>query len=253
MIWKVLRDETLGCNSYLLGDEVAGTGMIVDPLESVGTTEYIMTAQDLGININYVVETHVHADHKSGARELAKSLGLKVSFGSKAQVKYEYNPLIDGQKIELGSVEVEIIETPGHTPDSISLIARDLQRGEAPMLVMTGDSLFVGDVGRPDLQDAGEEEIKNASRQQFHSVRKILSLPEYTEIFPAHYGASKCGGLFMSKKPTSTVGYEKNFNFLAKISDEDEFVERQMKLLKPPPEEAREIRAINVGTEMEVN
>ncbi|AKA48258.1 beta-lactamase [uncultured archaeon] len=253
MIWKVMRDENLGCNSYLLGDEVTGTGMVVDPLESVGATEYIMTAQDLGITINHVVETHVHADHRSGARELAKSLGLKVSFGARAAVSYDFQPLSEGQKLSLGSVEVEVLETPGHTPESISLVVRDTQRGDDPMLVMTGDSLFVGDVGRPDLQDAGDDEIIQASRMQFESVRKILNLPDYTELYPAHYGASKCGGLFMSKKPSSTVGYEKKFNFLAKISDVDEFVDRQMKLLKPPPEEAREIRAVNTGTEMEVN
>lgn len=253
MIWKILRDETLGCSSYLLGDEVSGDGMVVDPLESIGSTEYIMTAQDLGLTINHVVETHVHADHKSAARELSDSLGLKVSFGSNANVNYDFEPLAEGQKIKLGSVEVEVMETPGHTFESISLVVRDLQRGEGPMLVMTGDSLFVGDVGRPDLQDAGEEVIKEASRQQFHSIKKIFSLPDYTEIFPAHYGASKCGGLFMSKKPTSTVGYERKFNLLAIISNENEFVERQMKLLKPPPDEAREIRAVNVGIETEAN
>lgn len=251
MIWKAIRDEALGCSSYLLGDEVSGTGMAVDPLESVGAADYILTAQDLGIAIKHVVETHVHADHRSAARELAGSLGLNVSFGSRADVNYRFEPLEDGEKIELGSVEVEVIETPGHTFDSISLVVRDLQRGEDPMLVMTGDSLFVGDVGRPDLQDAGRDEVVKASRQQFQSIRKIFSLPDYTEVFPAHYGASKCGGLFMSKKPTSTVGYEKKFNFLARITDEDEFVERQMKLLKPPPEEAREIRAVNTGTKME--
>lgn len=253
MIWKVMRDENLGCNSYLLGDEVSGSGLVVDPLESVGSTEYVMTAQDLGITINHVVETHVHADHRSCARKLAESLGLNVSFGSKAKVNYSFDPLEDGQEISLGSIEVKVLETPGHTFESVSLIVRDTQRGEDPILVMSGDSLFVGDVGRPDLQDAPQEEIINASRQQFGSVRKILDLPDYTELYPAHYGASKCGGLFMSKKPSSTVGYEKKFNFLARINDIDEFVDRQMKLLKPPPEEAREIRAVNLGTEMEVN
>lgn len=253
MIWKIMRDENIGCNSYLLGDEVSGHGMVVDALGTLGAAEYILTAQDLGISIDHVVETHIHADHKSSAMELAKSLGVRASFGHNANVKFEFEPLKEGQKISLGSVEVEIMETPGHTPESISLVVRDSQRGEEPMLVMSGDSLFVGDVGRPDLQDAGIEETRKASRQQYGSVRKILGLPDFTELYPAHYGASKCGGLFMSKKPSSTVGFEKKYNFLANISDESEFVERQMKLLKPPPEEARAIRSVNIGSKTEVN
>lgn len=247
MIWKVIRDENLGCNSYILGDDVSGEGMVVDPLGTVGAAEYILTAQDLGISLNHVVETHIHADHRSSANELADSLGVKVSFGRRADVNFPFEALEEGERIKLGSVEVEVVETPGHTPESISLIVRDTQRGDEPLLVMSGDSLFVGDVGRPDLQDAGREETIKASREQFNSVRKLMSLPDYTELYPAHYGASKCGGLFMSKKPSSTIGYEKKFNFLVRIENEDEFVDRQMKLLKPPPEEAREIRSENTG------
>lgn len=252
MIWKVIRDENLGCNSYIVGDEVTGKGMVVDPLESVGAVEYLMTAQDLGISVGHVVETHVHADHRSAAKELSENAGVPVSLGSKASVNFEYEPLQDGAIISLGSVEIEVMETPGHTPESISLVVRDTQRGSDAMLVMTGDSLFVGDVGRPDLQDAGQQEILRASRQQYESVKKILNLPDFTEIYPAHYGASKCGGLFMSKKPSSTVGFERRYNFLAGISDMSDFVDRQMKLLKPPPEEAKEIREMNVGKKMEV-
>lgn len=253
MIWKVVRDETLGCNSYLLGDEVTGKGMVIDPLSSIGATEYILTAQDLGISLNYVVETHIHADHRSSAKEIAKDLGLKVSMCEKAKVNFDFNPLSYGQKISLGMVEIEILGTPGHTPESISLIVRDTQRGIDPILVMSGDSLFVGDVGRPDLQDPTKEETEKASRVQFTSIKKLLELPDFTELYPAHYGSSKCGGLFMSKKPSSTIGYEKRYNSLANISNVDEFVEMQMKLLKPPPEEAKELRELNIRAETEVN
>lgn len=253
MIWKVIRDEELGCSSYLFGDEVSGEGMVVDPLESAGSAEYVLTAQDLGISISKVVETHVHADHRSAARSLAENLGVLVSFGHKAAVNFEFDPLGEGDRIDAGSVGVEVIETPGHTPDSISLVVSDLQRGNDPVLVITGDSLFVGDVGRPDLQDEGMGQILKASRDQFESVRKLLSLPDFTEVYPAHYGASKCGGLFMSRKPSSTIGYERKYNRLAAIGDVEEFVDRQMKLLKPPPDEARDIRAVNVGEQLEVN
>ena len=253
MIWKAIRDENLGCNSYLLGDEVSGFGMVVDPLGTVGVTEYIVKAQDLGLSINYVVETHVHADHKSSARELAKVLGLRVSFGRRASVKIDFNPLGDGSMIHLGAIAVEVLETPGHTPESISLVLWDTQRGDDPILVMSGDSLFVGDVGRPDLQDAGVEETRKASGEQYESIIKLLALPDFTELYPAHYGASKCGGLFMSRKPSSTIGYERKYNFFANISDREEFVERQTRLLKAPPEEAREIRAENTGEKIEVS
>ncbi len=251
MIWKTLSDEVLGCNSYILGDEVSGQGMVIDPLEAVGVKEYVLAAQDLGISLSYIVETHVHADHKSAARALAAEVGVLVSFSARAEAGFKFNPFKEGAKIILGSVQVEVIETPGHTPDSISLIVKDTHRGNDPILVMTGDSLFVGDVGRPDLADADEAEIKKASESQFRSIRKIMSLPDYTEVYPAHYGASKCGGLFMSRKPSSTVGYERRFNVLVRIEDMGEFVDRQMKLLKPPPEGAEEMRASNIGETME--
>jgi glyoxylase-like metal-dependent hydrolase (beta-lactamase superfamily II) len=247
MIWKEIRDENLGCNSFLLGDEVSGKGLVVDPLGSAGAMEYILTAQDLGISIEHVVETHIHADHRSAAKELAGNLGIKITFGKNAQVNFDYVPVEDGSLISLGSIEVEVMETPGHTMESISLVVRDRHRGDEPILVMSGDSLFVGDVGRPDLNDADDEIIRKYSEKQFHSIQKIMKLPDFTELHPAHYGASPCGGLFMSKKPSSTIGYERRYNVFTAIKDKGLFVEKQIKLLKPPPEEAIAIRAENLG------
>lgn len=251
MIWKVIRDEALGCNSYLLGDEVSSAGMVVDPLGNIGGSEYILTAHELGISIEHIVETHIHADHPSAALELSRDLGIPITFGKGATVNYEFNPVGDGDEISLGSVTVRVIETPGHTPESISLVALDSMRGDDPLLVMSGDSLFVGDVGRPDLVDASDDKVKEFSGYQYESIRKIMKLPDYTELYPAHYGASKCGGLFMSKKPSSTIGYERRNNVFAKMDDKGKFVDMQMKLLKPPPDEAAEIRAGNIGSKTE--
>ncbi len=251
MIWKEIRDENIGCNSFLLGDEVSGKGLVVDPLGSVGAMEYILIAQESGISIEHIIETHIHADHRSAANELANKLGLKITFGSNADVNFDFEPVKDGDTISLGSIEIEVLETPGHTMESISLVVRDTQRGNEPIIVMSGDSLFVGDVGRPDLNDAGEDIIKEYSRKQFQSVKKIMELPDFTELHPAHYGASPCGGLFMSKKPSSTIGYERRFNVFTGIKDMDLFVEKQIKLLKPPPEEAKALRAQNQGPTME--
>lgn len=247
MIWTVLNDSNLGCNSYLLGDEVTGTALAVDPLGALGADAYVLAAQDAGLSITHIVETHVHADHASAAQELAEGLGLQVSLSHQAPAAYAYTPLRDGDTLTLGGVTVTIWETPGHTPDSISLLVTDSARGPDPWVVMTGDSLFVGDVGRPDLAEATSELIERAAEDQFHSVRRFLALPDFTEVWPAHYGSSPCGGLFMSKKQNSTIGYERRFNRMLDITDPTVFVEQQLMLLKPPPPEAAQLRAKNLG------
>lgn len=247
MIFIELRDTEIGCNSFIVGDEATSQGLALDPLGKLGAVHYLLAAQEAGIQIAHVVETHVHADHPSCARELAESLGIPLSLSRHAPAEFPYNPLRDGQVIELGSVRAEVWETPGHTPDSISLIVSDTVRGNTPWVIFTGDSLFVGDAGRPDLADASPEMIRKAAQDQYRSVHRIMTLPDYTEVHPAHYGASPCGGLFMNKKPSSTVGYERVHNRMLQIKDVDAFVDLQLQLLKPPPEEAAELRARNLG------
>jgi glyoxylase-like metal-dependent hydrolase (beta-lactamase superfamily II) len=247
VIWLVLSDPDFGCNSYLLGDEVAGIGMVVDPLGRVGAEAYILAAQDVGLTLEHVVETHVHADHASAAQELADLLGLRVTLSRHAPAAFPFIPVADGDVIPVGAVQVTAWETPGHTPDSLSLLVHDTGRGEEPWLVMTGDSLFVGDVGRPDLADADAEAVRAAAAQQFQSVRRLMSLPDFVEVHPAHYGSSPCGGLFMSRKPSSTIGYERRMNRMAQFTEEFPFIEQQLALLKPPPEEAAALRRRNLG------
>lgn len=247
MIWTVLNDANLGCNSYLLGDEVTGTALVVDPLGALGVDAYVLAAQDAGLSITQIAETHVHADHASAAQELADGLGLKVSLSHHAPASYSYDALRDGDTLTFGGVTVTVWETPGHTPDSISLLVTDTARGPEPWVVMTGDSLFVGDVGRPDLAEATPELIQRAAEDQFRSVRRFLALPDFTEVWPAHYGSSPCGGLFMSKRQNSTIGYERRYNRMLDITDPNVFVEQQLLLLKPPPPEAAQLRAQNLG------
>lgn len=249
MHWQALRDPNLGCNSYLLGDEAAGAAMVVDPLEAVGADSYVLAAQEAGLTIGWVVETHVHADHASAAAALAGMLALPVTVSHQAQASFPTAPVRDGDQIRMGAVAVTVWETPGHTPDSISLVVCDEVRGSDPWLVMTGDSLFVGDVGRPDLGDAGPDAIRAAAADQFRSVHRLLTLPDYTEVYPAHYGSSPCGGLFMSKKPASTIGYERRFNRMVAVTDPDRFVEDQLTFLKDPPPEAAAMRQLNLGRE----
>lgn len=246
MIWQTLQNSDLGCSSYIIGDEVTGKGLVVDPLEALGVDQYVLTAQDLGVDIEMVVETHVHADHLSCASELAQMLGVPHGISQHAPATFSHQDLRDGQTLEFGMLTVDVWETPGHTPDSLSFVIRDLRRGKAPWVVLTGDSLFVGDVGRPDLADADDQAIREAARHQHASVHRLLSLPDGVELWPAHYGSSPCGGIFMNKSPHSTIGYEREANpFLA--MDVDTFVEQTLRLLKPPPEEAARLRQQNLA------
>ncbi len=247
MFWQVLRDPALGCSSYLLGDEVEGSAMVVDALGALGAEAYVLAAQEAGLAIRWVVETHVHADHASAAQALAAAMQVPVTLSHRANASFPTAAVRDGDEIRWGSLEVTVWETPGHTPDSISLVVRDTERGRDPWVVLTGDSLFVGDVGRPDLGDAAPEQIRAAALDQFHSVRRFLGLPDFTEVHPAHYGSSPCGGLFMSKKPSSTVGYERRFNRMLDIAEAEQFVDQQLALLKPPPEDAERLRQENLG------
>jgi glyoxylase-like metal-dependent hydrolase (beta-lactamase superfamily II) len=213
--------------------------VVVDPREDV--SEYIRITRERGVKITHVLETHIHADHISGARKLAKLAKAPLHLHESAEVEFRFEPLTDGQVLEVGNLELRVLHTPGHTTESISLLYVDKTRTKLPWAVLTGDTLFVGDVGRLDLVGAG------TPRQMHHSIfNRLLALEDFTEVYPAHYAGSVCGK-GMSPKTTSTIGFERRFNPALQVSSVGEFT-RYLKsnALKPFPEHKR-IKARNSG------
>lgn len=229
---QFLRDD-LGCASYLIGDTDSGECAIVDPQWDV--TEYIELAAKKGMQIRYVIETHNHADHVSGHGKLG-SIGVQIAVHEAANVEYLHKALKDGDTIELGSVRLRVLHTPGHRPEHIALAVTDTTRADEPWLVLTGDSLFVGDVGRPDLAI----EPKEGAAQLFESLRdKLLKLDDGVEVYPGHVAGSLCGKS-MSAKGSSTIGFERRYNLPLTEKTEQAFVRRVTEELPPqPPQFAR--------------
>ena len=186
------------------------------------------------MRITHIFETHVQADHLSGARRLSEATGAPVMFHASAPVEFSHLDVEDGQRLELGNVTLSILHTPGHTPDSVSILVTDKTRAAEPWFVLTGDTLFSGGVGRPDLLGAGSE--ATLVRQLHESLHgKLLTLPDHLEIFPSHFGGAACGrGL--SGKPGSTIGFERRFNPALQARSPAEFVELVLGDLPPQPE-----------------
>lgn len=194
------------------------------------------------MEIKYVIDTHLQADHLSGGRMLAERTGAQYCLHESADVAFDFAPLTDGQELDLGNVRVEILHTPGHTPESICLLVTDKTRGPEPWFLLTGDTLFVGAVGRPDLPGNAAE----AAAQLFESLeQKILPLPETLEIYPAHFSGSVCGA-GMSGKPMSTLAFEKRWNPVLKL-DRDAFVAEMISRTIPKPPEMEATLRINQG------
>ncbi len=217
MFFKQFKVEGLGCLSYLIGCPKSGEAFVVDPKRDY--EDYILTAQENGLKITAIIDTHVHADHISGALELAKKTGAVIYTGADPEIQYEHKVLKECDRLKFGNVLIEIFETPGHTPYSISILVFDLGRSDNPCMVLTGDLLFVGSIGRPDL--AGGELLDEQIENLYNSLHnKILNLPDYVEVYPAHGEGSLCGkGL--SAKSSSTIGYEKVSNPYLSLSYEE--------------------------------
>lgn len=249
LYFEQFRDPDKGCLSYIIGDVGTGEALVVDPLEALGVETYVMATAERGLAITAVVDTHIHADHVSIGPELAKASGSPYHLAQGAQTQIPFTPLNPGDTLNFGSIQAEIMATPGHTPESLSLLVRDGARHGEPWFVLTGDSLFVGDVGRPDLLLAGQADSAEArAKALFHTVTDIfMGLPDWVEIYPGHYGASTCGGQNMSGKTNSTIGFERRFNLAIKQTSEKDFVDFVMATLKVLPDRYQDIKRQNMG------
>lgn len=226
--------------SYLFGCGGKASAAVVDPAGN--PAPYLWAASRAGVRILYVIDTHIHADHVSTGRALAKSAGAKYVLFHEAQAAPPFHGVQDGDVLELGNVAVEIMHTPGHTPEHISLLVRDRTRSEEPWFVLTGHTLMVGDLGRTELATDAEE----GARTLFRTVQRLKALPDHIEILPGAYSGSVCGKS-LSGKPTSTIGFEKRHNEAFRIDDEEEFVRRMLTDVPPPPAQAAQLRAFNAG------
>ena len=201
---------------------------------------YIEFAKAKGMEIKYVVDTHVQADHVSGGRALAQLTGADYCLHESADVAFEVTPLTDHQELDLGNVSIRVLHTPGHTPESICLLVTDKTRGPEPWFLLTGDTLFVGAIGRPDLPG----NVKESAAQLYESLhQKILVLPEILEIYPAHFSGSLCGA-GMSGKPMSTLAFEKRWNPTLAL-DRGSFIEKMASTSPPKPAEMEVVLRAN--------
>lgn len=207
MIFKPYYYFETGCAAYLFGCGSVGKCTVVDAHEE-DRDAYTEFAASKGMRITHVVDTHVHADHRSGGPALAAKVGAAYCLHESADVAIPFEPLRDGQEIALGNTRVKVLHTPGHTPESMCLVVTDLRRGTEPWFVLTGDTLFVGAVGRPDLPGRARE---NAGELHDSIHAKLLSLPDDIEVYPGHFAGSACGA-GMSGKPSSTIAFEKRWN-----------------------------------------
>ena len=213
----------LGClahASYLVGS--AGEAAVVDPQRDVD--QYVAEAEAQSLKIKYVVETHLHADFVSGHRELAARTGAEIVIGARAGARFPHRAVKDGDELRVGNVVIRVLETPGHTPESISLVVIDTEVSEAPQKVLTGDTLFVGDVGRPDLAGARGFTPQQMAGMMYESLHgKLLKLDDSVEVWPAHGAGSMCGRN-ISKETSSTIGQQRRFNYALAPMGRDEFV-----------------------------
>ncbi len=220
----LVRQFYLGClsqASYLVGDLSTGRAIAVDPRRDVG--ELLAAAKDDGLAIELVVETHFHADFLSGHLELAAATGSEVAFGAAGTTEFDSRSLADGEVIDLGGVQIEVLATPGHTPESISLAVRPAPDA-APVAVLTGDTLFIGDVGRPDLLVSAGVSADDLGRSLYQSVHRLLDLPDNTFVLPAHGAGSACGKS-LSTETVSTIGEQRRTNYALQPMSVERFVE----------------------------
>jgi glyoxylase-like metal-dependent hydrolase (beta-lactamase superfamily II)/rhodanese-related sulfurtransferase len=243
MLFRQVIHEDLGCASYLVGDTASGVAAVVDPQWDIDP--YLHLARLHGVRIEHVLETHNHADHVSGHGRLARSTGATIHIHELAAAEYPHEPFADGWTLALGEgATIEAIHTPGHRPEHTSFLLRDSARGSDPWAVLSGDSLFVGDVARPDLA----VEPREGAVDIFRSLHeRLLALPDECEVWPGHLGGSLCGSSGIDLKTSSTIGFERRHNRALGFADEAAFVEDAVATTGAKPPNVAHIVALNRG------
>lgn len=223
MIFRQYQLSCLSLFSYLVGDESTGRAVVVDPQRDI--SQYLTDARSEGLHIERVIETHVHADFLSGHLELAQATGAAISYGSVAETDFAVELLEHGRRLSLGELVLEVRHTPGHTPESVSVVVWERGTDAEPWGVLTGDTLFIGDVGRPDLLSSSGWTAEDLARQLYRSLHEqLLTLPDSTRVFPAHGAGSSCGKA-LSNATSSTIGEQRAANYAVAPMAEDDFVE----------------------------
>ncbi|MGH2983797.1 MAG: MBL fold metallo-hydrolase [Solirubrobacterales bacterium] len=242
MLFRQILHEDLGCASYLIGDTSAGIGAVIDPQWDI--EPYLRLSRLHGVQLEHVLETHNHADHVSGHGRLANATGAVIHIHRLAEAEYPHEPFEHGWRLVLGEVEIEALHTPGHRPEHTSLLLRDSGRGGDPWAVLTGDSLFVGDVARPDLAIEPREGAAGIYRS-LHE--RLLSLPDDVEVWPGHLGGSMCGSSGIDHKSSSTIGFERAHNRALRFETAEQFIDDAVATLAERPPNVDRIVALNKG------
>jgi len=249
MFFERVYEKGLAQASYIIGCQATKEAIVIDPKRDIDT--YIQIAERENLRITHITETHIHADFLSGSLELAKATGADIYLsdegGKDWQYHFEHKGLRDGEVIKVGNLNIEVMHTPGHTPEHISFLLTDTPASTEQVMIFTGDFVFVGDVGRPDLLEkaAGiQGTMISGARQMFNSLKKFKSLPDHIQVWPAHGAGSACGKA-LGAVPGSTVGYEKLSNWALKIDDEELFIKTLLDGQPEPPKYFAMMKKLN--------
>ncbi len=238
MLLKHFFVEKIAHSSYLLAGQK--TCAIIDPQRDVNV--YLHEARELGVTITHILQTHLHADFVSGHMDLARQTGAKIYGPKSAEFAFDHVPLSEGDEVRIEDIRLDVLETPGHTPEHACYVVTDTTRGDEPIGVFTGDLLFVGDVGRPDLFPGKADKLADDLYHSLHD--KILRLPDHCEVYPAHGAGSLCGRS-MGAKYRSTIGYERRFNPALQIKDKAAFIQSLTSDMPPAPDHFSRCSDIN--------
>src|SRR5690554_2176783 len=240
MFFQHVYDKSLAQGSYIIGCQVAGEAIVIDAQRDIDV--YLQIAEENNLNITHIAETHIHADYLTGSRELAAATGAKMYLSDEGgegwQYEFDHVGLKDGDVIKVGNLSFEVMHTPGHTPESISFLLRDHPATDEPVMIFTGDFVFVGDIGRPDLLEEaagliGTKEI--GAKQMFQSLKRFAALPDHVQVWPAHGAGSACGKS-LGAVPSSTIGYEKISNWAFQYkNDKEGFIDYLLMDQPEPP------------------